>query len=66
MPAFRRWTSALDAQIDSLRAVGFGLRLADCFGVDPWYLAFGEGSGLSDRFAVISRRLDALERRPLR
>jgi len=38
----------LDAQIDSLRAVDFGLRLADCFGVDPWYLAFGEGSSLSD------------------
>jgi transcriptional regulator with XRE-family HTH domain len=40
-----------------------GLRIAGCLNVDPWYLALGEGASLSDRLALIERRLDALEKR---
>jgi transcriptional regulator with XRE-family HTH domain len=40
-----------------------GLRIADCLSADPWYLALGEGTSLTDRLIVIERRLDALEQR---
>ena len=40
-----------------------GLRLADKLNVDPYYLAFGEGSSLSERFDLMERRIKALEQR---
>jgi transcriptional regulator with XRE-family HTH domain len=40
-----------------------GLRLAHHLGVDPYYLALGEGSGLGDRLTLLERRVAKLERR---
>ncbi len=40
-----------------------GLRLSHQLGVDPYELAFGEGSNLNERLILVERRLDALERR---
>ena len=40
-----------------------GLRLAHHLGVDPYYLAFGEGSNLNDRLVVVERRLTKVEQR---
>jgi hypothetical protein len=40
-----------------------GPRIADCLSADPWYLAMGEGSSFTAKFAMIERRLDALEQR---
>lgn len=40
-----------------------GLRLAHHLGVDPYYLAFGEGSNLNERLLVLERRLTKVEQR---
>jgi transcriptional regulator with XRE-family HTH domain len=40
-----------------------GVRLADHLNVDPRYLAFGEGSSMTERFDIIERRLAKLEQR---
>ena len=40
-----------------------GLRLAHYLGVDPYYLASGEGSNLSDRLILVERRLAKIEQR---
>ena len=40
-----------------------GLKLAHYFGVDPFYLAFGESSPLDERLLIVERRLAALEQR---
>ncbi len=40
-----------------------GLRLAHHLGVDPYYLAFGEGSNLNERLLVVERRLTKVEQR---
>jgi transcriptional regulator with XRE-family HTH domain len=40
-----------------------GLKLAHRLGVDPYYLAFGEGSTLEERVTLVERRLEKLERR---
>ena len=40
-----------------------GLRLAHHLGVDPYYLAAGEGSNVAERLLLIERRLAKLEAR---
>ncbi len=40
-----------------------GLRLAHYLGVDPYYLASGEGSTLGERLVLVERRLAKLEQR---
>lgn len=40
-----------------------GLRLAHHLGVDPYYLASGEGSSVGDRLMLVERRLAKLEQR---
>ena len=40
-----------------------GLRLADAFGVDPYYLAFGNEGSTTERLERMARRLDAIERK---
>lgn len=35
-----------------------GLRIADCLSADPWYLAMGEGSSFTAKFAMIERRIN--------
>ncbi|HTD38240.1 MAG TPA: helix-turn-helix transcriptional regulator [Candidatus Limnocylindrales bacterium] len=40
-----------------------GLRIAIQLNVDPFYLALGEGSNMTERFETIERRLAKLERR---
>lgn len=51
----------LEAGITKSPGLMLGLRIADCLSADPWYLALGEGTSLTDRLIVIERRLDALE-----
>ena len=40
-----------------------GLRLAHHLGVDPYYLASGEGSNVAERLMLIERRLAKVEQR---
>ena len=40
-----------------------GLRIAHYLGVDPYYLALGEGSNLNERLTVVERRLTKVEQR---
>jgi hypothetical protein len=40
-----------------------GLRLAHYLGVDPYYLASGEGSSVGERLILVERRLTKLEQR---
>jgi|SRR5947209_17975022 len=39
-----------------------GLRLAHALGVDPYYLALGEGSSLGERIMLLERRVATLEK----
>lgn len=54
-------------QLESGSAKGttfsIGLRLAHRLGVDPFYLALGEGSNLDERVTVLERRMEKLEQR---
>ena len=40
-----------------------GLRLAHYLGVDPYYLASGEGSYVAERLVLVERRLAKIEQR---
>jgi transcriptional regulator with XRE-family HTH domain len=48
----------------SVKSTSFsiGLKLAHRLGVDPFYLALGEGSNLNERVTVLERRIAKLER----
>jgi transcriptional regulator with XRE-family HTH domain len=49
----------------SVKSTSFsiGLKLAHRLGVDPFYLALGEGSNLNERVTVLERRIAQLEQR---
>jgi transcriptional regulator with XRE-family HTH domain len=49
----------------SVKSTSFsiGLKLAHRLGVDPFYLALGEGSNLNERMTVLERRIAKLEQR---
>ena len=44
-------------------AFALGLRIADKLNVDPHYLALGSGFSMQDRFELLERRIERLERR---